>query len=389
MNRIHILAAALVAMLAAQNARAIDVTIDTNGWAPLGNILVSGPGAPGYLGTTAGTYLMTGLSPNTNYSVDFTHNPSTDSPDFRFTTDNTSGVASVTTSAYGAGPHTMVTGFTSGDSTLVLNTHSITYNANQGQTGSYYVPGLISSQGQGSAPVTVTALSGGYNVDNLYNTGAGNEDYAFAVDSSGNVIAGTGTNAKGIPYSEFATFSGSDVNVRYETVHFVVDSSDPITINQLQVRDNIVVDGNTVEWDQRMTIGSGGFFSSSFGSYTITDANIVQPDGSPWLGYSDTNDFDFRPLLRYDGYSNVNGFYWEGQGPSTSIYYPGNFPHAYATATGFFDGNTVALVATANAFLPFSPFLIPEPSTGLMMGLALVGLGCAKRRRKRHNARQA
>jgi len=202
---------------------ATDITLDFNGFTDLAGGFISGPGFSHITFSPLGPapLLITNVSAGGSYSVDFFHNSGAGGSDFSFTINGAgTGVASV---GLGGGEHTMVTGFTPGDTTVTLNSHTITYNANGGQKGNYYLYGLIPahSLGQNSPPQTKVAIPGWVAVDNLYNTGLNNEDYLFTVRSDGTVSAYT--NAP--HHAEFATFDGANVNPRSILVHYSVQSS--------------------------------------------------------------------------------------------------------------------------------------------------------------------
>ena len=126
------------------------------------------------------------------------------------------GIASV---GLGGGMHTMVTGFTPGATSLVLNTHAVTLNGNARQDGPYYVGGLFPpSTPANSPPLVKMAIPGWCPWDNLYNSGGNNEDFAFRVYSDGS----TGYHPD---YGEYARYEGSSVNPIAALVHYKIEAS--------------------------------------------------------------------------------------------------------------------------------------------------------------------
>jgi hypothetical protein len=373
MRRISKLFVASAAMaLTLNQAYAVDILFQKNGFADLSGGQVTGFGIPTTpIGNNSTDVLLTGLTPLKTYSVDFFHNTGTGSSDFSFTLDSAGNIATI---GLGGGLYTMASGV--GSTTLSLNTFSVTYNANKGQTGNYGIGGMVPATGINSRPKTFDAIPGKMSVDHLYNTGimlpAGdNDDFTFAADSSGNVTIPTGSNgpvSHPIAWSEFATPSGNTVNVNHILAHYRVEASGAITLNVYQPIQNLMaLGGNVYEFDIDLTIGNGGFFISSFGNYTIGAGNAVQPDGTSWTGVTGTNDYAFKPLLRYDPtYANGYDYYFEN-GTDGKV--------ATGSATGFYDGNVNPLSVTVTATL------VPEPaSLGL---LAAGGLLMLRRRRAR------
>lgn len=338
--------------------QAVDILFQKNGFADLSSGQVTGTGIGAQsIGSNATDVLLTGLVAGGSYSVDFFHNSGALSSDFGFTLDGGGNIATI---GLGGGAYTMATGV--GSTTLGLNTFSVTYNANQGQTGNYFINGILPASGNNSLPQTVTLVPGLKIVDNLYNTGGGNEDYRFIVDSSGNAVipAGVGGGPTAIPLSEYASASGATVNINHIIAHYTVVASAPITINLYQPSlAPIVVNGTTYDFDIDLTVGNAGFFISSFGAYTIDGGNAVHQDGVLWTDPSHNtggNDYPFLPMLRYDA-SYANGYdYYFVNGTGGKV--------ATGSATGFFDGNVTPLSVSVTATL------IPEPAS-----LALLAAG--------------
>jgi hypothetical protein len=229
------------------------------------------------------------------------------------------------------------------------------------------------------------AIPGGQRIDNRYNSGAGNEDFTYLVDSSGNAFAapGNGGGPTGIPNSEYATFSGNEVNIRTETVHYVLKSNAIVSVLKNQTALNStgwipVTGGYQLEYDVNMPIGGSGVNVSSFGDFNVDASNMALPDGSSLQGVSGTNDFLFRPTLRYDGTSNGTGYYWLGPGPGIDNI-------VSAEVTGFFDGGhtspiNLSIMAILPAYVP-PPVPAPEPTSLALLGFGVAAL--AVRRRKR------
>jgi hypothetical protein len=357
----------------------VTITLDKNGFADLagGQITGTGLGSPVPLGTTTSPVSFTAVAGGT-YSVDFFHNSGAGGSDFSLTINGAgTGVATV---GLGGGEHTMVTGFTAGDTTLTLNSHVITYNANGGQKGNYYINGLIPAHSLGinSPPQTKTTIPGWLAVDNLYNTGLNNEDYLFTAKSDGTVSAYTNTPH----HAEFATFSGSTANPRFITVHYYVSASTNLSFvftefNGLPAPFNLsstILPSGTLryiyQFDMVQTIGNEGQLFPDFGSNTVVGGNAMEPTGfgfsifdvgPPQLGTTRVNDYQFRPRLRFTNDLSApftkDGFYFwntNGFGPSVNAF-----------VVGFKDGNTIPLTIAVDA-------AIPEPSA-LALALLVVG----------------
>jgi hypothetical protein len=383
-----VLGGLLAVVLSATNTHAVTITIDKNGFADLagGQITGTGLGSPVPLGTGTNAVSFTAVAGGT-YSVDFFHNSGVGGSDFSLTVNGAgTGVATV---GLGGGQHTMVTGFTAGDTTLTLNSHTITYNANGGQKGNYYLNGLIQAHtlGQNSPPQVKTAIPGWVAVDNLYNTGLNNEDYLFTVRSDGTV--GAYTNAP--HHAEFATFDGSSVNPRSVRVHYTVQSSTNlglVGVSYIYPIENFssqVLPSGDLRYIYRFTmvhtIGNAGHLFADFNTNVVLGSSIMGPTGFGFsifdpgpsiVGTTRANDFLFNPRLRFtndlsapfaiDGYyfQNANGLGWS----------------ANALVTGASDGLaglpplTIAIDAA-----------IPEPAALSLATVCLAGLLWRRRQR--------
>ena len=388
------LAAAVLAPLGFAVAANADVVVDYNGFPNLSHGQVGGMGLAADGGGGFGYFHLDpnvasesiplyspgtpGLMPSQSYSVDFFHNSGAAGSDFGFTMDGAgTGVASVTTSGHGGGPHQMVTGFTAGNTTLLLNAHNISYNVGGKMTGSYWVQGYTGAHvTPTSVPLTLRAIPGENSVDHLYTMGAGNEDWSFAVDGTGQTSAGSGASGPGpvgsphqIPRSEYATFSGSSVELRTTTTNYAWEASDLIysPVGHAYAQNNAVVTNTGGSVDMDATVGSAGFNLWTMAGYTVLSSNILNPDGTPLAGTTGAGDFIFAPLLRYDGLPGPgDGFYFQAPGGGKEYI-------AYATIVGLNErtGQTVTVNFTA---------AIPEPA-GLGVLAAAGAFALARRRR--------
>lgn len=242
---------ALIALCA--GVHALDVTLDKNGYEPVVGGQVTGTGLPAAIPIPADAkpLVLCNLQAGGIYAVDFFHNAGLGGSDFSFTINPAgTGIASVSP---GGNTFVVVKGFESGATSIVLNTFPVTFNANR-TLSHYYVGGLIAhGTVTNSEPITRTALPGWYRVDNLFNSGEGNEDFNFVVHDDGRVGVDTGRyvdrfyvaggnndgyaflmNADGTgswvftnapSYEEYARFEGSQVHPRACRVHFRVESS--------------------------------------------------------------------------------------------------------------------------------------------------------------------
>ena len=360
--KVRLTAAILAPLCVAHAAYAVDITLNKNSFPGTIGGQVTGPGISAIaIGGTSNTTLA-GLQAGGTYSVDYFHNSGALGSDFTFTINGAgTGVASVGTNGGGA---QMVTGFTAGATTLTLNAHTVTFNSGGDFAGTYFLHGSTGVQTSGATGVRV--LPGGTNIDHLSNRGGGNEDWTFVIDGSGNTSASPGAAGSiGIPHSEFAAFSGSNVDVRTHNVHYVIDASGPIGFISDYPVLNFTSSGNHYEFDMVQAIGNSGVNVHSFGLHTVTASNSVRSDGTPLTGATSGNDAIYAPVLRYDGTSPADGFYLMGAGGQ-------KLNIATATYTGFYDGNTNPLTMTIQAH-------IPEPS-GVAL-LAGAGLFASRRRR--------
>ena len=381
MRKFGFVAALLLLASSVQSARAIDITLNKNGYASIANGQLTGTGIiiPQTLGNTSAPASFTGLLANTTYSLDFFGTSGTGSSDFSFKVNAAgTGIESV---SLGGSVNNMVVGFNPGDTTLMLNTGPIVTNANQKMNGNHSVNRLYANSGVNYPATPNIAVPGIYAVDNLYNSGSGNEDFQFKVNDTFQTSAETGVAGPnpGIPFSEYATFSGNQVNVRSELVHFIVDTNvamaGAIHSTSPMLNYTTSMGGTHIEFDMNLMIGAGGIFFSDYGNFDTISSNAFRPDGSAYDTYSGINDFAFYPTLRYDGTSNANGYYWLGPGPGIE-----NEVTAYVE--GFRDGNLIPLNLTVTAIMPAfvpPPLPAPEPTT-----LALLGLGMATVAMRRH-----
>lgn len=331
-----------------------DITIDFNGFLNRrgGQVTVTGWEKPVRWEAGAAKFVLKDVPAGARCGVDFFHNAGEGSSDFSFVmNDAGTGVAAV---GLGGGVHEMLVDFEPGDDTLTLRAFDIVYNANEGQTGEYFIAGLIDphSLRAGSGPQTLRAVPGTYSVDNLYNAGAGNEDFHFMVDDQGNTsgVVETVRVYTGQPReeivdrrwqrdgNEYATYDGPNVNPRYAIVRFTITGTGRLLDHPTHQRIGTQREGGEITYDMPVTIGAGGMNLSSFGKYTIHNSNVIEPDGQPAEGRSGDNDYVFTPRLRY---SEDEGFYFETTaGPSRT---------ARGEATGYYDGNERPLSATVKA----------------------------------------
>ena len=327
----RILWAALFLTGVTSNASAVTVVLDLNGFPNITGGQVYGAGLKEPIALTAGKQRieLPALQAGSTYQVDFFHNSGENSSDFAFTV-NAAGTG-VETVAPAAKKFTIVKDFKPGSATLKLNTHTITYNANSGQTGTYYIHGLLAPIQGDKGPIKLAAMPGLYRVDNLYNSGQGNEDFSFIVDSDGKTSA-TGGN------KEYAEFSGSTVSPRSVKVHFQIWPSSPIAYHGTQKVLNAKSANNVYELDMLMTVGSSGLNIWSFGRSKVLKSDVVAPDGKPLQDKTGVNDFHFYPRLRYD---SKKGFFFESTvGPSGT---------SGAEVTGSFDDGKTDLQVTVDA----------------------------------------
>ena len=359
---------------AAGAAHAVDITLNMNGFPNLSNGQVTGTGivTPIPLPANAATVNLPGLVAGGSYGVDFFHNSGLTGSDFGFTVNGAgTGVDTVSNNGHGFGPYQMVTGFTSGATTLVLDANNVTYNVGGKMTGPYWMPGYLPNAAP-AGPVTVRAIAGDASVDHLYNQDLGNEDWMLRFDDAGQAFASSGSSGPAgnpIPHSEYASFSASGVEVRAKTAHYTYQASAPVfaPVGHAYATSNVVSTATSGSFDMDATIGSAGFNLWSMNGYTVVASNIVKSDGTPLQGTVAAGDFIFTPLLRYDGLPGPgDGFYF--QAPLGGKEYI-----AFATIVGLNElgGQPVTVTFTA---------AIPEPAG---LGVLAAGAALALRRRRR------
>ncbi len=351
--------AAIISLTLASAASAVDITIDMNGFPNLagGQYSDSVSSDPAVKFTKDDQPLVIkDLKAGHTYNLDFYHNTGENGSDFAFTINEAgTGVDSVT---LGGEKHTMVTGFKPGDTTLKLNTVDIVYNANSTQTGEYFISGLIPpySMGFNSIPQKLKAIPGWYPVDNLYNSGGGNEDFHFLVNTDGS------TGPLQEQDAEYAEFDGNKINPRATLVHFKIEASEAINYHTTHAATAAQPNGTTYEFDMPMTIGSGGINLWSFGKSTVTKSNVMAPetkdqDGNiekhKLEGTTRDNDFYFMPRLRYD--LTKKTFYFETTDAE------GRSDTAKAEAAGKYDDGEKPLTVTVTATI-VKPAAPAEPA---------------------------
>lgn len=329
----QLLSAAIFFAGLAGSASAATITLDLNGFPNESNGQVSGPGLddPIPLPADKQQIELPNLGAGSAYQVDFFHNSGENGSDFLFTINAAgTGVEKVQPAAK---KFMMVKDFRRGLTTLKLNTHTVIYNANSGQTGQYYIHGLLGSGAikPNKGPIKLVAAPGVYRVDNLYNSGLGNEDFNFIVGSSGKTSAG-------LNGGEYAEFSGSSVSPRSANVHFQITSSSPVAYHGTQNVFNATNVGNVYDLDMTMTIGSSGLNIWSFGRSKVTSSDIMAADGKPLKDSEGINDFHFCPRLRYN---SKKGFFFETtQGSSDTV---------KASVVGSSDDGATGLEVTVTA----------------------------------------
>ncbi|NQU10266.1 hypothetical protein HQ590_05725 [bacterium] len=311
---------------------AATITIDFNGFPFTVGGQVTGPGLdnPISMPPFAKTAVLDDLQAGPTYRVDFFHDDTSDgASDFDFVVAaDGKGVASV---ALGDGAYQGLDGFKPGDRMLKLKTFAITVNANSGQTGPYYIPGLTEALPPDSGPQKFTVIPGHYRVDNLSNTAGGLEDYKFVINGDGQLAPG-GPLIPGIVLPpvgspavlaftdsrEFAEFTGTEIRPRSVRVRFKVEMAGPMQYNPSQPVTNVVVDGTVVELDMLMPVGGGGLNVWAFGTNTVNGGTVVKPDGQPDVGTRRENDYLFNPLLGYDR-TKQQFYFVTTRGPSQTV----------------------------------------------------------------------
>jgi len=346
------IACGLVVMLAA-GALAGAVTLDMNGFPNAAGGQVTGPGLekPIVLPPKQQQVTLDGLQGGATYGVDFFHNSGPGSSDFQFTMNAAgTGVASV---AYSDEKIQVLDGFTAGQAALKLKTFPIIYNANGGQTGVYFIQGLCEAYKvpADGAPLKLTAVPGYYPVDNLSNSGGGNEDFAFAVDSEGKVKGWESTYVVGKDEvrkrnaDEYAEFKDNAVSLRTAKVHFLIVASGNVNWHGTHKVGEVTGTAPVYEFDMPMTVGAGGLNIWSFGTWEVTGGDTVLFDGKPATGTKGENDYHFYPTLRYN--LEKKAFYFETlHGPDTTT---------IGEAKGSYDGGDTPLSVKVTATI------VPEP----------------------------
>lgn len=348
----------------ARAAMGVDITLDLDGFANMSGGRVHGRSLtePIVLPPEESQVALAGLEAGQTYQIDFLHNTGPGSSDFSITiNDEGTGVARVTK---GGGRHKMVTGFRPGDRILKLSTHDILYNANAGQTGKYFIAGLIKDHSLAAdlGPQTWTVIPGTYHVDNLYNSGRGNEDYRFQVSSTGKVRpvqfqwSIDEDRVLDLYAGEYATFNKDEVHPRVATVQFRIEASSKINYHATHAASKPTQDGAVIVVDMPMTVGSGGLNIWSFGHNRIVASDFVQPNGKTWTGHETENDFHFVPWLRYD---MARGFYFV---TSDAPGQPAIIKTVSATAEGNYDGDGDALTVTITATILDPPEATTQPA---------------------------
>lgn len=299
------------------------VTLELNGFPNEMGGRVEGPGlaAPVPIPPRAARVSVPGLRPESFYEVRFNHDPELPDSDrgsstFSFLTAR--GARGVDSVSLGGGIHWMVKEFQEGATTLSLRTYPILYNANSGQTGLYYVHGLVKphSLPAGQGPQRWLALPGRYVVDNLSNTAAGWEDYAFSVDSEGRVTPSPlpvpEDSAASAPFfaqsDEYAEFAGSTIRPRSVPVSFRVQSTAPVQAIPTHGVTRDTSRAGELAMEMRLPIGGGGLNVWSVRSHRVEGGTLLYPTGKPAQGSQHDNDFLFYPVVRYD--SQTRSFYF-------------------------------------------------------------------------------
>lgn len=338
---------ALTLVVAASAALAGAITLDMNGFPNIAGGQVTGPGLdkPIPMPPKQQQVTLDGLQAGATYGVDFFHNSGPLSSDFLFTmNDAGTGVAKVTPMEP---TFTLIDGFQANAATLKMKTFPVVFNANKGQTGVYFIQGLsVAYQAPADGlPQKYTAMPGYYPVDMLYNTGGGNEDFAFVVNDKGEVGAVESTLVIGKDETrkkdanEYAVFEKNEVQPRFVKVHYHIEASDPVNFFGSHKVGEVTANGAVYDFDMPQTIGSGGVNVWSFGKYEVTGGDASLWNGKPTVGVKGDNDYHFVPVLRYDLEKKV--FYFEtNHGKDTTV---------KGEAKGFFDGNEKELTVKVTA----------------------------------------
>ena len=354
----------LCGLALAGGALAGTVTLDMNGFPNIAGGQVTGAGLEKaiLLPAKQAQVVLEGLQGNSTYQVDFFHNAGEGSSDFSFTTNaDGTGVASVTK---GGSQHEMIDAFVADQPVLKLKTFPVVYNANEGQTGVYFIQGLAEAYKleAGKGAQTLTAIPGRYSVDNLYNAGSGNEDFVFLADDTGKVSAVESTYqiAKNLLKTrngdEYAEYQDNAVSPRVAKVRLRIEASGAVNWHPTHRQQQVTGEAGTYEMELSQTVGSGGLNIWSFGKWEVTGGDAVLPDGQPAMGTKGENDYHFYPILRYD--LAKKAFYFETlHGPDTSV---------IGEAKGFYDGNenplSIKITATIIPAKPAEPAAGEEPA---------------------------
>jgi len=338
---------ALTLVVAASAALAGAITLDMNGFPNIAGGQVTGPGLdkPIPMPPKQQQVTLDGLQAGATYGVDFFHDSGPLSSDFMFTmNDAGTGVAKVTPSEP---TFTLLDGFQANATTLKIKTFPIVFNANKGQTGVYFIQGLsvaYQTPADGT-PQKYTAMPGYYPVDMLYNTGGGNEDFAFVVNDKGEVgavdslLVVNKDESRKKDANEYAIFEKNEVQPRFTLVHFHIEASDAISFHASHRVLNFTANAPVYDLDLPMTVGSGGLNVWSFGKFEVTGGDASLWNGKPTVGVKGDNDYHFEPVLRYDQEKKV--YYFEtNHGKDTTV---------KGEAKGFFDGNEKELTVKVTA----------------------------------------
>lgn len=348
----HLLGAVLT-VLCALPLLAGTITLDMNGFANLAGGQVTGPGLeqPIKMEPKADKVVLANLQADQTYGVDFFHNSGKQSSDFLFTMNAAgTGVESV---KFAEGIDTLLDGFTAGQNVLKLKTHKVVFNANSGLTSVYFIQGAIQPYALAAdkGPQELTLVPGYYAVDNLNNTGGGNEDFAFFVDAKGQ--AGPIDSAYPISKdemrvrdaNEYATFEKNAVSPRATKVKIHIEASVPVNFHPTGKIGEVTRNEGVMDFEMTMTVGAGGLNVWSFGKYEVTGGDVTLFDGKPAMGVKGENDYHFYPVLRYD--LKKQAFYFETlHGPDITV---------VGEAKGFIDGNVDPLTVKVTATI------VPEP----------------------------
>ena len=316
----------------ASQSWALDVTIDLNGFPNKtgGQMTWHGMIEPVKFPPNQQHIVLRDLKPGISYSVDFFHNSGERGSDFIFQlNEKGTGVGSINA----VPPKVEVLkDFKPGDTTLTLRTFPITYNANSGQKGAFFIHGVTDQLRAGAGPQKFMAVPGFYTVDNLSNHHGGKEDFSFFVDSQGKVSPTP-------EQEEYIEVINNEVHIRATNVHFKVEASNPINIHTShKLHGPLVRENNVYEFDILVPVGGAGVNVWTFGQNKVEASNSLRPDGTKLVGFETTNDFQFAPRLRY---TEKDGFFFDTtDGKSKSV---------WAEAMGMSDDTTTNLQVKVTA----------------------------------------